>query len=77
MSCTVFKGDLPINITWTHNNKTINYGDGILISKNGKKVSSLTIESVGEEHSGTYTCVAQNRAGQISYSAELHVNGTM
>lgn len=75
LTCTVYKGDLPINITWTHNNKTINYEDGILISKTGKKVSSLSIESVGEEHSGIYTCSAQNKAGLFSYSAELRVNG--
>lgn len=75
LQCTVFKGDFPLNISWLHNNKSVDGENGILVSKNGKKVSTLTIESVGEEHSGLYTCFVQNRAGFFSYSTELHVNG--
>ncbi|KAK9880043.1 hypothetical protein WA026_008554 [Henosepilachna vigintioctopunctata] len=74
LHCTVHKGDLPINITWYHNNKTIHYSDGILITKAGKKVSSITIESVKGSHAGTYTCVAENNAGVTSYSSVLSVN---
>lgn len=75
LQCTVFKGDLPVRITWLLNNNTIEPERGIVISKVSKKVSSLTIDSVGEEHSGTYTCKAHNCAGQFIYSADLHVNG--
>lgn len=75
LQCTVFKGDFPLNITWLHNNKTIGYNSGILIIQNGKKVSSLTIESVSEAHMGTYSCLVQNAAGTSSYSVELNVNG--
>lgn len=76
LTCTVFKGDFPLNITWLHNNKTIGYNSGILILQNGKKVSSLTIESVGEEHVGLYSCFVQNGAGFSTFSVELNVNGT-
>lgn len=76
LTCSVHKGDLPMNITWYHNNKTIGYNDGILITKAGKKISTLSIDSVQEVHSGIYTCVAENQAGQSSFSADLHVNGT-
>lgn len=75
LQCSVFKGDLPVNITWLHNNKTVDYVIGIAIFKNGRKMSSLSIENVAEEHAGTYTCVVQNQAGLTSYSTQLHVNG--
>lgn len=75
LQCTVFKGDFPLNITWFHKNSTAEE-HGILVSKIGNKVSSLTIESVGEEHSGSYTCLVQNKAGLAKYSVELHVNGS-
>uniref|UniRef100_A0AAR5PMC5 Down syndrome cell adhesion molecule-like protein Dscam2 n=1 Tax=Dendroctonus ponderosae TaxID=77166 RepID=A0AAR5PMC5_DENPD len=74
VSCSVHKGDLPINITWLHDNKTVNSEFGISVFKNGRKVSSLTIDSVGEEHSGLYTCVAENNAGMDSHSAQLNIN---
>ncbi|KAJ8967482.1 hypothetical protein NQ314_002796 [Rhamnusium bicolor] len=74
LTCSVFKGDLPVKINWLHNNKTIGYDSGISVFKNGKKMSSLSVENVGEEHSGTYTCLVKNQAGFASYSAELHVN---
>lgn len=74
--CSVHKGDLPMNITWIHYNKSIGYNEGIQISNVNKKISTLSIDSVQEEHSGTYTCLVQNKAGISSHSAELHVNGT-
>ncbi|KAJ8982888.1 hypothetical protein NQ317_004318 [Molorchus minor] len=74
LTCSVFKGDLPVNITWLHNHLTVDYNSGISIFKNGNKMSSLSIETVGEEHAGIYTCVTQNRAGNTTHSAELHVN---
>lgn len=75
LQCAVHKGDLPINITWLHNNKTIGYEDGILVSKAGKKVSTITIDSVQAQHAGSYTCKVGNRAGVSQYSTNLHVNG--
>lgn len=75
LTCSVHKGDLPMNISWTHNNKTIGYNEGISISKIGKKISTLSIDNVQEDHTGVYTCIALNLAGKSSYSAELNVNG--
>ncbi|KAG5890612.1 hypothetical protein JTB14_005122 [Gonioctena quinquepunctata] len=74
LQCTVFKGDFPLNITWLQNNRSINYNSGILITQTGKKVSSLTIESVGADHTGRYSCLVQNGAGSIQYSTILNVN---
>lgn len=76
LTCSVHKGDLPLKISWTHNNKSINYIGGISANSIGKKISTLSIDSVQEEHKGIYTCTSSNRAGTSSYSAELFVNGT-
>lgn len=76
LTCSVHKGDLPINVTWLHNNKTLRYDESVLVSNVGKKISTLSIDSVKAEHAGSYTCIAENRAGRTSYSSELFVNGT-
>lgn len=71
------KGDLPIKIFWLHNNNSIGYNDGITVFKNGNKISTMSIESVQENHAGFYTCVAENSAGQTHYSVELYINGNV
>lgn len=79
LTCLVHKGDLPVKIIWFHNNKSLDlngYNLGISVNLNGKKASMLTIDSVNEEHSGNYSCVAVNSAGMDRYSAMLNVNGT-
>lgn len=69
------KGDLPINISWLHNNISIGYKEGVMITKAGKKISTVSIDSVDESHTGTYTCLAENKAGMTRFSAVLNVNG--
>ncbi|XP_050305192.1 cell adhesion molecule Dscam2 isoform X16 [Anthonomus grandis grandis] len=73
LNCLVHKGDLPLNITWLHNNKTISDKLGSVIPA-GKKGSSLNIDSVSAAHAGEYTCFVQNVAGSDRFSAVLHVN---
>lgn len=51
--------------------------DGIIISKVGQKNSMLTIDAVTEQHDGTYTCFAENKAGVAKSSAQLNVNGIL
>lgn len=75
LTCTVGKGDLPLNIYWQLNNQSLNTGNGILINRNGKRISMLSIENVLHEHIGNYTCIAENQAGRSSHSATLKVNG--
>lgn len=74
VQCTISKGDNPLNITWTLNGRKIINFNGIAVS-NSKRISSLSIESVREEHSGEYVCYASNLAGTSSSSAVLNVNG--
>lgn len=74
VTCTVLKGDLPVNITWLHNNRTITKTtDNSII--HGKKFSVLNIEAVSFEHAGKYTCVVNNVAGTAAHTAILNVNG--
>lgn len=75
-TCSIIKGDAPINIKWYHNNVTITSGNGITIIKAGKKLSNLIIDSVQEHHIGEYICVASNKGGSTVHSTYLHVNGT-
>lgn len=75
LTCNVHKGDTPVNIKWFLNGVPVEEISDITISRGGKKVSMLNIDSVQAEHSGNYTCLAQNRAGTSSYSTSLNVNG--
>lgn len=74
MMCSISKGDLPVSITWMHNNSTVQTTDGLFITSS-KKFSTLTIDAVRDVNMGEYTCVAKNRAGTTTYSSYLHVNG--
>ena len=78
VTCSVLKGDRPIDITWSLNGEQITRDShpDIDISRSGKMISLLSIDSVTARHAGEYTCVASNMAGSISRSAELSVNGT-
>ncbi|XP_055593971.1 cell adhesion molecule Dscam2 isoform X20 [Uranotaenia lowii] len=73
-SCTVNKGDLPIEIYWKFNGRRIASEEGVIVSRTNQRMSVLTIESVRDRNAGNYTCVAQNAAGQIEQTALLAVN---
>lgn len=77
LTCVVTHGDTPLStIHWTfQGTDTINNQRGVEISRFGPKSSILTIESVDFLHSGVYSCGVSNRAGNISKSVELVVNG--
>lgn len=73
---------MPLKIWWTFKgdfddfpyNLTTN--DGIMITRNGQKLSVLNIEAVKARHKGNYTCYAQNRAGVSEQSSYLSINGS-
>ena len=77
ISCGATKGDLPMYITWLFNGKEMHSNDVISITKSGKRISILTIDSVNYEHAGNYTCVARNKAGFVQHSSELKVIGKL
>ncbi|XP_044595819.1 Down syndrome cell adhesion molecule-like protein Dscam2 isoform X8 [Cotesia glomerata] len=74
-TCTVIKGDRPIEIEWALNGNPISHNNFPDISiVTSKSVSFLTIDGVTARHVGEYTCSASNAAGGTSYSASLIVN---
>ncbi|XP_076544968.1 Down syndrome cell adhesion molecule 1 isoform X38 [Osmia lignaria lignaria] len=76
VTCSVTKGDQPLEISWAFNGTPIDsqHGSDVVIASTNKKNSVLTIESVAARHAGEYTCSASNRAGATTHSAQLTVN---
>jgi hypothetical protein len=77
LTCHVSKGDIPLQISWNFHGQELSSHFGISTAKIGDRTSFLTIASVMAGHSGNYTCMAQNRAGTVSYTATVHVNGIL
>lgn len=69
------KGDLPLKITWTLNEKEVTPHTGVSIVPFGSRTSLLTISYVTAEHAGEYSCHARNKAGHGIHSTLLLVNG--
>ena len=75
ITCSVNRGDEPLKITWSLKGDVISSEPSLTTSMIGRRSSILIIDSVGYRHSGVYTCHAANKAGSVSYSTELLVNG--
>lgn len=73
--CTVNKGDLPIDITWTKNGRQVYTNNGVVVTHTSQRISVVSIEAVQSKHSGTYSCIATNSAGSNTFSTLLEVNG--
>ena len=73
--CSVSAGDTPLTLTWSFHGNNISSDSGILTSNLGMMTSILMINSVDHGHRGSYTCLAKNKAGVTSSTAELKVNG--
>lgn len=75
MTCHVSKGDRPVALTWTFEGNDLWSNKGVKIIKMTEQTSFLTIASVTGAHSGNYTCIAKNKAGEDRYSTTLNVKG--
>ena len=75
IQCMTPEGDLPLEIYWFLNNKSVVEYSGITTARVGKRNMVLNIESVAAEHSGNFSCIASNKAGSVSYTTDLKVNG--
>jgi len=73
--CTVSEGDSPIEIRWTLHGEEVRPSSGIFTQRLSERTSILSINSVGSEHRGSYTCLATNPAGQSNFTETLWVNG--
>lgn len=77
VNCAVVKGDYPLDIYWSLNDKSVGNINGITVVNTNKRVQQLTIENVQGYHAGRYTCTVKNKAGTVEYSADLNVNGSL
>lgn len=64
-----------MNFTWELNNFPVSQLNGVAVATFGLKTSVLTIDSLNENHAGNYSCLAANRAGASTYTAQLIVKG--
>ena len=65
-----------MSITWSLKGDIISSDPVMTTTMIGQQTSILIISSVDYQHSGEYTCRAENPAGQATYSTDLLVNGT-
>lgn len=75
VTCSVSRGDQPMKISWSLKGDVVSSEPSLTTTMIGTQTSILIINSVGYRHSGVYTCHASNKAGSVSYSTELRVNG--
>ena len=75
--CSVSSGDMPITLSWSLKGDIISSDPSMTTTMLGRQASILMIQSVDYQHSGTYTCRAENPAGITTHSAALKVNGIL
>lgn len=76
LNCFVHKGDEPLRVSWSLKGDVISSEPSITTTMIGTRTSMLMISSIGYRHSGVFTCTATNKAGTVSHSAVLRVNGS-
>jgi hypothetical protein len=79
MTCHASKGDRPMAITWIFEGQNLSnrFDSGIKTMKMAEQTSFLTIASVTGAHTGNYTCIAKNKAGEDRFTTALHVKGIL
>lgn len=75
VTCSIIGGDKPLTTKWLHNNVQLQPTPGLNIVPLGDTGSIMIITSVMPEHSGNYTCTAENLAGKVTHTSELNVAG--
>jgi Immunoglobulin I-set domain len=76
MQCMIVKGDTPLQITWTLNDKELVADNSLKITALSAKISVLNILALTKGHRGVYKCIAKNVAGVDVMESELKINGT-
>ncbi|CAL4076655.1 unnamed protein product, partial [Meganyctiphanes norvegica] len=75
----ITSGEPTPQITWTLDGFPLKQDGRVMVGQysgvSGAIVSHVNLTSVRVEDGGTYTCAAENRAGQIRHSARLNVYG--
>lgn len=73
--CTVNRGDMPLKAIWQKDNIPIHSLMGVTVRELDAFTTVLTIEHLGPEHAGNYSCIVSNDAATVHHTATLHVNG--
>lgn len=79
-TCTVNKGDFPIEIIWLHTDtdgveSILETNDEVVITRTNQRISMLSIEAVKAKYRGNYTCIATNKGGSAQHSTYLSIYG--
>ncbi|XP_052122075.1 palladin-like [Frankliniella occidentalis] len=78
LQCMVVKGDQPVALAWFIDGRPYRPEQaerGVLVNKQGAKMSFLSIDATRAEHTGEYRCEATNAAGRDVQTATLNVIG--
>lgn len=79
LTCTVARGDSPLSLMWMKDGEPLHNGgfssSSIKVINFDEFNSMLTIESLGSEHIGNYSCRASNEAGQSAVATLINVHG--
>jgi hypothetical protein len=73
----VVEGSAPVKVRWTLNGQPLGSHRRMNALSLGDSGSVLTVPALDGEHSGNITCIAENFAGNASYTAFLNVTGNM
>jgi hypothetical protein len=75
LTCSVFKGNRPLKITWSRDPNPDSPTSILKPVQIDDFTSMLTIGALDLAHNGAYTCQAENTAGTASHTAVLQVHG--
>jgi len=75
ITCSVIKGDVPLNVKWLKNGNLIDPSQRISITQVDQYNSILVIEHLLAAHTGNYSCVVSNPAAEAETTQTLLVNG--
>jgi hypothetical protein len=75
--CTVVAGDFPMDIQWFKDAEQITDTESAdrRIQQLDESTVILYLTRLSLNHSGNYTCLAKNSAGNTSHTASLFVKG--
>lgn len=73
--CGVSRGDAPLYLNWLKDNEPIPSTLGLNITLIDQYSSLLSIPFLTSQHTGEYTCVANNSASRTEFTATLLVKG--
>lgn len=76
MVCGLQEGDTPIHFFWLYNGALVRVPmNHIQVHETAGISSILSISTLTAGHTGTYTCMAKNKAGVSKHDFVLRVNG--